>query len=494
MAKITCPNCGTSISLEQSDLDSIVQQVRDEEFARDLAERTASFEAEKEQAVKLARVESQNAAKDQLAAREAQIAELKARMEALETELLTKADAELLRVKTQAETELTRTKAEGDAKVAQVKAQAESNLAQVQAHAREQLAEARAQGAALEEKLKAQAESFDSEKQLAVAQAVAEVEKERDKLRAAVDAKELERVALEAQMNEKMSEQLKARDEVIKYREEEIERLKDMRSRLSTKMLGESLEQHCQDEFNRIRATAFPRAYFEKDNDVVGGTKGDFIFREESEEGTEFISIMFEMKNEGDTDGRKKRNEDHLAKLDKDRTKKNCEYAVLVSLLEPESELYNQGIVDVSYRYPKMYVIRPQFFIPLISLLRNAALNSLEYREEAALMRQQNLDITNFEAEIEAFKTGFFRNYENASKRFEDAIVDIDRTIKLLERIRDNLTKSERHLTAANNKLDDLTVKKLTRKNPTVKAMFDALHEDDGRENDDGAQENDDAE
>ena len=472
MAEIKCPNCGTVISLEQSDLDSIVKQVRDEEFARELAERVSLLESEKNQAVKLAQIEAENAAKGTLGAKESEITELKAQLGALEAQLKAQADAELANVRAEGATAVAQAKADAEAQMARLRAEHDATMAQ-------ERAQAEAQVKTLEERIGNREKGFAAEKELAVTQAVAAIEKERDQLKAAVDVKESEKVALESQMREKMSEQLEARDAIIKLREEELERLKDMRSRLSTKMLGESLEQHCQDEFNRIRATAFPKAYFEKDTESVGGTKGDFIFRECDDDGNEIVSIMFEMKNEGDTDSRKKRNEDHLAKLDKDRTKKDCEYAVLVSLLEPESELYNQGIVDVSYRFPKMYVIRPQFFIQIISLLRNAALNTLQYKREMALMRQQNLDVSTFEAEIEAFKTGFFRNYENASKRFEDAINDIDRTITLLEKIKDNLTKSGKHLTAANNKLDDLTVKKLTRKNPTVRAMFDALHEED---------------
>ncbi|MBQ9004501.1 MAG: DUF2130 domain-containing protein, partial [Eggerthellaceae bacterium] len=259
------------------------------------------------------------------------------------------------------------------------------------------------------------------------------------------------------------------------FQKEAIERLKDMKSRLSTKRVGESLEQHCQYEFDRIRAMAFPNAYFERDTDSTQGTKGDFIFREEDEYGNEIISIMFEMKNIEDSNSRKKRNEDHFAKLDKDRIKKGCEYAILVSLLEPENELYNEGIVDVSHRYEKMYVIRPQFFIPIISLLRNASLGSLEYKRELALVRQQELDITNFERDLDRFKEGFFKNFGDASARFEDAIKAIDKAIADLQKAREKLVMTETHLGRANKKLEDLTVKKLTRKNPTMKEKFAAL-------------------
>lgn len=455
MAEIKCPNCGTLISLEQSDLDSIVRQVRDEEFSRDLQARIADLAKEKEQAIELARMEEQVMAERKAQAKDAQISQLEAQLKLLQQQVGEQLTAQREQMKAQHAAALADAKRAADAQVSKLQAQ-----------------------------LDAQADTFEAKQQLAVSQAVSKAQEETSRLQAAVEVKESEKVALGAQLRDQMAQEIKVRDEIIKLREEELERMKDLRSRMSTKMIGESLEQHCQNEFNRIRATAFPNAYFEKDTETVGGTKGDFIFREKDESGNEIISIMFEMKNESDSESRKTRNEDHFGKLDKDRTKKDCEYAILVSLLEPESELYNEGIVDVSYRYPKMYVVRPQFFLPIISLLRNAALNSLRYKQEAALMRQQNLDITNFEAEIEAFKTGFFRNYELASKRYEDAIGDIDRTIALLEKIKDNLTKSEKHLSAANNKLDDLTVKKLTRKNPTVRAMFDDLHADESAEED----------
>ena len=252
-----------------------------------------------------------------------------------------------------------------------------------------------------------------------------------------------------------------------------------MKARLSTKMVGESLEIHCETEFNRIRATAFPKAYFEKDNDARTGSKGDYIFRDSDEENTEIVSIMFEMKNENDETGTKKKNEDFLKELDKDRNEKRCEYAVLVSLLEPDSELYNSGIVDVSHRYQKMYIIRPQFFIPMITLLRNAAQNSLKYKNELAIVKAQNVDVTNFESELDAFRTGFARNYDLASKKFKTAIQEIDKTIDHLQKTKDALLGSENNLRLANNKADDLTVKKLTKKNPTMAAKFDELRNDD---------------
>ena len=402
MAEIKCPNCGTVLSLEQSDLDSIVRQVRDEEFHRAVEERMELIESEKEREVELVKTKAESAFRDRERGKDAEIEKLKAQ-------------------------------------------------------------------------IASQEEAFEAQRELAVTKAVAAVEKERDALQATVERKDLERVQAEASFKEQLAEQVKTKDDMIAYQQEEIERIKDMRSKLSTKMVGETLEQHCQYEFDRIRAVAFPNAYFEKDNDASQGTKGDFIFREEDGEGNEIISIMFEMKNLGDTDSVKKKNEDHFAKLDRDRVKKGCEYAILVSLLEPDNELYNEGIVDVSHRYEKMYVVRPQFFIPIISLLRNAALSSLKYKQELAIVRQQELDITNFERDLDVFKEGFFKNFTDASLRFEDAVKAIDKAIADLTKAKEKLLVSEKHLTAANNKLEGLTVKKLTRKNPTMKAKFEAL-------------------
>src|SRR5664279_4128921 len=316
--------------------------------------------------------------------------------------------------------------------------------------------------------LKAKLESDDVAKQLAVRDAVAVVEKQRDELKGGLERAQLEMKLAETSLKDKYETQIKDRDDAI-------ERLKDLKARLSTKMVGETLEQHCETEFNRLRATAFPRAYFEKDNDASSGSKGDYIFKETDDAGTEVVSIMFEMKNESDTTATKHKNEDFLKELDKDRTEKGCEYAVMVSLLEPESELYNGGIVDVSHRFPKMYVVRPQFFIPIITLLRNAAQNSLKYKTELALVKAQNIDITNFEIELDAFKTGFARNYELASKKFKTAIEEIDKTIDHLQKTKEALLGSERNLRLANDKAQDVTIKKLTRGNATMAAKFDEL-------------------
>ncbi len=320
--------------------------------------------------------------------------------------------------------------------------------------------------------LKAKLDAIEVAQKLAITEAVNTVEKERDVLKSDLERAQLEKQLVEKSLKDKYETQIKDRDDAI-------ERLRDMKARLSTKMVGETLEQHCETEFNRIRAMAFPRTYFEKDNNARAGSKGDYIFRDSDEAGTEIISIMFEMKNENDETATKKKNEDFLKELDKDRNEKNCEYAVLVSLLEPDSELYNSGIVDVSHRYRKMYVVRPQFFIPIITLLRNAAQNSLKYKTELALVKAQNIDITNFENELEKFKTGFARNYELASRKFKTAIEEIDKTIDHLQKTKDALLDSENNLRLANNKADDLSVKKLTKGNPTMAAKFTELKNED---------------
>lgn len=318
------------------------------------------------------------------------------------------------------------------------------------------------------ERLKEELKAFDIAKQLALKEALGNVEKERDNLKRDLESKETEKKLLESSLREKYETQIKDRDDAI-------ERLKDMKAKLSTKMVGESLEQHCEIEFSRIRSAAFPAAYFEKDNDSKSGSKGDYIFREADQAGTEFISIMFEMKNECDETATKKKNEDFFKELDKDRNEKGCEYAILVSLLEPFNELYNGGIVDVSHRYPKMYVIRPQFFIPMITLLRNAAQNSLKYKTELALMKSQNIDIANFEDELNLFKDAFGRNYELASKRFQTAIDEIDKSIDHLQKTKEALLGTERNLRLANDKAQDVTIKKLTRGNPTMAVKFEEL-------------------
>jgi len=324
--------------------------------------------------------------------------------------------------------------------------------------------------------LKGELEKAEMQKRIDITEAVKRIEKERDELANKIQNKELEKQVLEKNLVEKYSAEIKAKDEIIKIKDQEIDFRKDLKQKLSTKMLGETLEQHCEIEFNKLRATAFPKSYFEKDNDTKTGSKGDYIYKENDEFGNEIISIMFEMKNEGDETATKKKNEDFFKELDKDRTEKKCEYAVLVSLLEADSELYNAGIVDVSHKYPKMYVVRPQFFIPIITLLRNAAMNSMQYKAELAQMRNENIDITNFEESINIFKESFAKNYEMAARKFKTAIEEIDKTIDHLQKTKEALLSSVNNLRLANNKADDLTIKKLTKGNPTMIAKFNELN------------------
>jgi hypothetical protein len=338
---------------------------------------------------------------------------------------------------------------------------------------RNELQQAAAARDAQIQELKAKLDANEVAKKLSITEAVSAIEKERDELKNGLRQAELEKQLSEKSLKDKYETQIKDRDDAI-------ERLRDMKARLSTKMVGETLEQHCETEFNRIRSTAFPRAYFEKDNDARTGSKGDYIFRDSDEAGTEVVSIMFEMKNESDTTATKKKNEDFLKELDRDRTEKGCEYAVLVSLLEPDSELYNSGIVDVFHRYPKMYVIRPQFFIPIITLLRNAAMKALEYKSELALVKAQNVDITNFENDLETFKSAFARNYDLASRKFQKAIDEIDKSIDHLQKTKDALLGTDRNLRLANDKAQDVTIKKLTRRNPTMAEKFEELKDQDG--------------
>lgn len=422
MNEIICPNCKKAFKVDEAGFADILKQVRDHQFEEELNNRLALAEKEKESAVELAKANTKNSLQEELAKKDKEITELKAN----------------------SKSELIEKLAEKD------------NI----------LAE-----------LKSKIENFETVKELAVSKATKEIEKQRDTLENDIKTKELEKQNLKNSLEQKYSTELKTKDDIIKYKDDEIARFKDMKLKLSTKMLGESLEQHCEIEFNKLRATAFQKAYFEKDNDSSGGTKGDFIYRETDDSGNEIISIMFEMKNENDETSTKKRNEDFFAKLDKDRQAKNCEYAVLVSLLESENEFYNNGIVDVSHKFEKMYVVRPQFFIPIITLLRNAAMSSLKYKQELNLMRNQNVDITNFEEKIDAFRKGFAYNYDLASRKFKTAIDEIDKTISHLQKTKDALLSSENNLRLANNKADDLTIKKLTYGNPTMKAKFDELND-----------------
>ncbi len=429
MNDIICPSCKKAFKVDEAGFADILKQVRDHQFEEEIKNRLAIAEREKESAVKLAEANLKSALQVHISKKDNEIADLKARAERALTEQVMKKDAEIA-------------------------------------------------------SMKAVIDNAELEKKLKISEAVKLIEKERDDLLNAVNSKELEKQLLETTLKDKFQAELKSKEEIIKIKDEEIAFRKDMKLKLSTKMVGETLEQHCEIEFNKLRATAFPKAYFEKDNDSKSGSKGDFIYREFDDSGNEVISIMFEMKNEGDETTTKKKNEDFFKELDKDRIEKKCEYAVLVSLLESESELYNAGIVDVSYKFPKMYVVRPQFFIPIITLLRNAAMNSLKYKAELALMKNQNIDITNFEDNINSFKEGFARNYEIASKKFKVAIDEIDKTIDHLQKTKDALLSSENNLRLANNKAEDLTIKKLTRGNPTMTAKFDELSKGLGSEND----------
>lgn len=480
MNVIKCPHCGQVFTVDESGYAALLNQVRDHEFQRELNERISLAEKNREQDMALAVAKAEEELRSQIAQRDSQLA--------AQTEQF-RAEAKDLQLAAQNE------KAELEKQLEALKAQLQSQASE--ADTARKLAVADALNAesdklravekerdSLAQQLETQRQQASTETQLALQKqestlkdARIAVERERDELRAQVVREQEALARIEAEHKATLAEKLAAKDELIADREREILRIQDMKAQLSTKMLGESLEQHCEIEFNRLRPTAFPHAYFEKDNEVIEGTKGDFVFRDFDEEGNEIISIMFEMKNEADDSVNRKTNESHFKKLDADRKKKNCEYAVLVSLLEPENELYNAGITDVSYRFEKMYVIRPQFFIPIITLLRNAALSSLQYRKELALVRQQNIDVTNFEDQLADFKDKFGRNYRIASQKFQKAIEEIDKSIDHLQKIKDNLIGSENQLRLANDKAEDLTVKKLTRKNPTMKALLDEARE-----------------
>ena len=460
MNDIRCPNCGTAFKIDETGYADILKQIRDHEFDEQITKRLELAEREKRDALELAKTQAQSQLQAAAAEKDALIQELKAQVQAAEV-------AKQLALKEAlGAVEQERDALKNQLVNAQRDRDAAEKLAEVQ-RAKE-LQDANRQKEEEIQALKAQLQAKQVEQQLAVTQAVNLIEKERDQLNSQLSQAQMEKEISQNALKEKYEQQIKDRDEAI-------ERLKDMKARLSTKMLGETLEQHCEVAFNQLRATAFPRAYFEKDNDARTGSKGDFIFKDFDEQGTEIVSIMFEMKNEADTTATKKRNEDFLKELDKDRNEKGCEYAVLVSLLESESDLYNTGIVDMGYRYPKMYVVRPQFFIPMITLLRNAATNALKYKQELALIREQNIDITNFESDLEKFKDAFSKNYETASRKFQTAIDEIDKSISHLQKTKDALISSDRQLRLANDKAQDVTIKKLTRNNETMTQKFKEL-------------------
>ena len=468
MNEVICPHCKKAFKVDETEYANILKQVRDSEFEQQLHERLELAEKDKQNAVELAKEKVSSEMQKATAVKDTEIQELKAKLDAGDISQRL-AVSEALKVVEKERDALT-----NELKQAKHDIQTATELAT--ANHSNQLQEISAKKEAEIQELKAMISTNEVAQKHALTEAVNEAEKGREQLKSDLERATLEKQLAEAALKDKYEAQIKDRDH-------EIERLRDMKLRLSTKMVGETLEQHCETEFNRIRATAFPKAYFEKDNDARQGSKGDYIFRDSDESGTEIVSIMFEMKNENDETATKKKNEDFFKELDKDRNQKQCEYGILVSLLEPDSELYNSGIVDVSHRYQKMYVIRPQFFIPIITLLRNAAQNSLKYKNELAVVKAQNVDITNFEEELDAFRVGFARNYELASKKFKTAIQEIDKTIDHLQKTKDALLGSENNLRLANNKADDLTVKKLTRKNPTMAAKFEQLKGPDSSDN-----------
>lgn len=423
MNEIICPNCKKAFKVDKAGFADILKQVRDHQFEEELKKRLRLAEEQKESAVKIAEANIKNELLEKIAIKDKALTELKTKNDADFAEKLVKKDMDI-------------------------------------------------------SEMRFKMQNSEIEKKLAISEATKKIETELNNLSNELKNKEIERELIEKSLNEKHLSELKTKDDIIRLKEEEINFRKEMKLKLSTKMIGETLEQHCEAEFNKLRSTGFQNAFFEKDNDVKSGSKGDFIYREHDEEKNEIISIMFEMKNEGDETITKKKNEDFLKELDKDRSQKKCEYAVLVSLLEADSDLYNTGIVDVSHKFQKMYVIRPQFFIPIITLLRNAAMNSLQYKAELNLMRNQNIDITNFEEKINSFKIGFAKNYELANRKFNTAISEIDKTISHLQKTKEALLSSDRNLRLANDKAETLTIKKLTHGNPTMKKKLDSGNED----------------
>lgn len=420
--QVKCPNCKEVFKVDDAVYNNIVNQVRDQQFQEELKTHLESAEKDKKSAIELAEERLRNTLQKQIDDKDKKIQELELKSKSALIEEVSKKDREI-------------------------------------------------------SQLQSQLQQAETQKKLELQEAVSSLEKEKDKLKNKLETKDTEKELLEKSLKDDFRRELDHVAKDLKLKDDEIERLKDYKQKLSTKMLGETLEQHCEIEFNKLRATAFQNAYFEKDNDASAGTKGDYIFRESDTNKNEVVSIMFEMKNENDTTATKKKNEDFFAKLDKDRKDKGCEYAVLVSLLESDNELYNTGIVDVSYKYPKMYVIRPQFFIPIITLLRNAGMKSLEYKQELSIMRNQNIDVTNFEEKLIKFKEGFDKNYLNAANQFDTAMSEIDKSIDHLNKIKEALRLTSSHLRLANNKAQDLTIKKLSYNNPTMKEKFNNLKE-----------------
>lgn len=491
MNEIKCPNCGTVFQIDEQDYESIVKQIRDKEFNKEITLREEQYKNDKEQALKLAKVEADKLLADALNQKEVEITKLQKQVEATEKETRLQIEKELHEEINQKSLEITNLKSELKLKENETKAKVEKELTeelnkkeleivhlQNELKTKETDTETKLEKKYTEElnqkiveitELKNEIKLKETEKELALKDIATEKDKEIDSLQTKLESHKNEFLMKEQALKEKYEEKMKDKDEQIAY-------YKDFKARQSTKMIGESLEQHCHNEFNKLRPL-FGNVYFEKDNDAKTGSKGDFIFRETDDDGTEIISIMFEMKNEADETSTKHKNEDFFKELDKDRKEKNCEYAVLVSLLEIDNDYYNNGIVDVSYKYPKMYVVRPQFFIPLITLLRGAAMNTLSYKKQLEVVQNQNVDISKFEDNMNSFKEAFGRNYRLASERFQKAIDEIDKTIDHLQKTKENLLKSVDNLRLANNKAEDLTIKKLTSGNPTMQQMFKDLKE-----------------
>jgi len=460
MNEIICPHCSKAFKIDETGYTDILKQVRDSDFEQQLHDRLELAEQDKQNAIELATIKVASELQKAATVKDSELQELKSKLDASEV-ARNQAVNEALNVVEKERDALTN-------QLELARQEKETVISLAEAKLLNELQKAAAIKTSEIQDLKAKLDAIEVAKKLAINEAVSVIEKERDELKNGLERVALEKQLAETSLKDKYETQIKDRDDAI-------ERLRDMKARLSTKMVGETLEQHCETEFNRIRATAFPRAYFEKDNDARSGSKGDYIFRDLDGSGTEIVSIMFEMKNESDQTATKSKNEDFLKELDKDRAEKGCEYAVLVSLLEPDSELYNTGIIDMFHRYPKMYIVRPQFFLPIITLLRNAAMNSLEYKSELALVKAQNVDITNFENDLEVFKTAFGKNYDLASKKFQTAIDEIDKSIDHLQKTKDALLGTDRNLRLANDKAQDVTIKKLTKSNPTMATKFDEL-------------------
>ncbi|MBR2669089.1 MAG: DUF2130 domain-containing protein [Solobacterium sp.] len=489
MNQIRCPHCGEVFTIDETNYNSIVKQIRDHEFNEELQRRENDLREKMNAQFEVVQSGNQQKANERMAAAEREFTQVFVKKDAEISELTQQIAVlreQLAHAQTEKESAVKETIALKENEVVMTLNEYKEKIAKLENDLSARDQEAKAQLAVEMEKKNAdiallnnQLNAKETEKQLAVQKAISDLKAEKDteiqKYRSQLDNLRSESALKEDNMRSHYEEMISSRDLEIANQKELVKQYKDFKARQSTKMVGESLEQHCSYEFNKYRMTMFPKAYFEKDNDIRTGSKGDFIFRDYDEDGTEIISIMFEMKNENETTATKHKNEDFFRELDKDRNEKNCEYAVLVSMLEADSDLYNEGIVDVSYRYPKMYVVRPQFFIPIISILNNAAKNATSYKKMYLAERNNNLDIKNFEDNMLAFKDAFSKNYELASRKFQTAIEEIDKTIDHLQKTKDALLSSDRNLRLANNKAQDLSIKKLTRNAPSVAAKFEEI-------------------